>query len=69
MVVTREFSLSTVGLVCPMRSKAILFKAELSKTTTASAFNTGRFNVNIELYDCTTTSLCESFQLGNTKYV
>jgi len=38
-------------------SEAILFKAVLSKTTTQSAHSVNLFNVNNELYGCTTTSL------------
>lgn len=40
-----------------MALTAILLSAVLSSTTTASALSVSRFNVRIELYGCTTTSL------------
>lgn len=67
-VETREFNWLTVGFEILRRSTAIRFKAVLSSTTTASAFNVNLFKVSRELYGCTTTS-GELSQLGNTEYV
>jgi hypothetical protein len=49
-------------------STAILLRAVLSRTTTASAFRASRLSVSNELYGCTTTS-GELSQLGKTEYV
>ena len=49
-------------------STAILFRAVLSRTTTASALRASRLRVSRELYGCTTTS-GELSQLGKTEYV
>jgi len=46
-----------VGLLMCNLSEAIRFKAVLSRTTTQSAHCVNLFNVNSELYGCTTTSL------------
>lgn len=46
-----------VGLLMCNLSEAIRFKAVLSRTTTQSAHWVSLFNVNNELYGCTTTSL------------
>ena len=56
---------------CSFKWKRIQKRLELSKIlTTQSAFWIKRFNVNIELYGCTTTSDARSLSImGNTEYV
>eukprot|EP01071_Lankesteria_metandrocarpae_P010553 Lankesteria_metandrocarpae@DN5348_c1_g1_i3.p1 len=58
-----------VGLSTLSLSTAMLLIAALSSTTTESEFNVSRFNVNTELYGCTTTSEVSDVNIGNTEYV
>ena len=55
-VATREFVYDTVGMGIFNLSTAILLRAVLSSTTTASAFYANLFSVNKLLYGYTTTS-------------
>lgn len=60
IVETSLFIWVKLGFCMCNLSDAILFKAVLSKTTTQSAHWVNLFNVNKELYGCTTTSLISS---------
>jgi len=62
MVETMELVYAKVGWASLSLSVAILVRALLSMTTTASAFNVNLFIVRRQLYGCTTTS----FSFGKT---